>query len=158
MPTAEILLKIQNEMKCGKGRFNSFGGFAYRNAEDILEAVKPLCLKHGALLTMSDDLLEVGGKIFLKSTASVTALEPGAEKISSNAFAMHEKEPKAKMCEPQATGSASSFARKYALCALFAIADSSDDPDGREVPQQPTIPQQYQNNKAGAIPPPPPKR
>ena len=158
MPTAEILLKIQSELHCGKDKYNTFGGFAYRTAEGILAAAKPLCLKHGALLTLSDDLLEIGGKIFLKSTASITALEAGAETISSTGYAMHEKEPKAKMSEPQATGSASSFARKYALCALFCIADPADDPDGREVPQQPAIPPQYQNNNAGTIPPPPPKR
>lgn len=156
MTTAEILLKIQTELKCGKDKYNAFGGFAYRNAEGILDAVKPLCGKYGALLVLSDDLLEIEGKIFLKSVANITAIAPGAETISSTGFAMHEKEPKAKMCEPQATGSASSFARKYALCALFLIGDSSDDPDSRENIQ---IPQQQQQNNIrvqGQVPPPPP--
>ena len=154
MSTAEILLQIQNELQCGKDKYNTFGGFAYRNAEGILAAVKPLCHKYGALLTLSDDLLEIGGKIFLKSTASISALEAGAETISSTGYAMHEKEPKAKMSEPQATGSASSFARKYALCALFCIADPADDPDGREIPASPAKTQK--TTPAGTVPPPPP--
>lgn len=156
MTTAEILLKIQSELNCRKDKYNAFGGFSYRNAEGILEEVKPLCTKHGALLVLSDELLEIGGKIFIKNTASITGIAPGSETICSTGFAMHEKEPKAKMCEPQATGSASSFARKYALCALFLIGDSSDDPDGRENIK---LPQQQQQNNIrvqGQVPPPPP--
>lgn len=122
------LIQIQSELKAPKGQTNKFGGYKYRSCEDILEALKPLLLKYEMQLTLSDDIIEVGGRVYVKATATLHNLQaaPTANKpIVVSAFA-REAETKKGMDEAQVTGSASSYARKYALNGLFAIDDTKD--------------------------------
>lgn len=118
----ETLSKIQCELKAPKGQFNKFGGYSYRSCEDITEAVKPLLEKYGVALTISDEITQVGSRIYVKATA--TLRDKDCE-ISVAGFA-REAETKKGMDESQITGSASSYARKYALNGLFAIDDTKD--------------------------------
>lgn len=120
----EKLLNIQSKLKAPKNQKNTFGGYNYRSCEDILESVKPILKEEEVILTLSDDIVEVGGRIYVKATA---ALADGTNKIETSAFA-REAESKKGMDEAQVTGAASSYARKYALCGLFAI-DDGKDPD-----------------------------
>lgn len=118
----ESLKHIQNELKAPKNQTNTFGGYKYRSAEDILEAVKPLLYKYNCTLTISDDIVEVGGRIYVKATAT---LKDGSAVETATAFA-REPETKKDMDDAQVTGSTSSYARKYALNGLFAIDDTKD--------------------------------
>lgn len=118
----ERLIHIQGELKAPKSQENKFGGYKYRSCEDILEAVKPLLKKEKVTLTISDDIVEVGGRVYVKATAT---LSDGEDTISTSAFA-REAETKKGMDDSQITGSASSYARKYALNGLFAIDDTKD--------------------------------
>ena len=118
------LNKIQGELNAPKNQRNNFGGYNYRSCEDILEAVKPLLKETGLVLTVSDEMVDVGGRIYVKATATIT---DGEHNISNSAFA-REAEAKKGMDEAQITGSASSYARKYALNGLFCI-DDNKDPD-----------------------------
>jgi hypothetical protein len=114
------LASIQQTLKAPKGQMNTFGKYKYRSCEDILEAVKPLL---GYLvLTISDDIVEVGGRVYVKATASLSS---GSGNVSTTAFA-RESETKKGMDDSQITGSASSYARKYALNGLFCIDDTKD--------------------------------
>ena len=119
----EALKKIQAELKAPKGQFNSFGKYNYRSAEDILEAVKPLLSKHDALLILSDEVVEIGGRVYVKATAKIT--DNSDKTIEISAFA-REAEKKSGMDDSQITGTASSYARKYALNGLFLIDDTKD--------------------------------
>ena len=116
----EKLAKIQRELKAPKDQVNAFGKYKYRSCEDILEAVKPLL--DGAVLTLSDEVVEVGGRIYVKATA--TFLEDDSTYIAT-AFA-REPEDRKGMDASQITGAASSYARKYALNGLFLIDDTKD--------------------------------
>jgi len=116
------LIAIQSELKAPKSQFNKFGGYKYRNAEDILEAVKPLLFKHSCTLTISDDMAIVGDRIYVKATVSVSN---GTDSISVSAFA-REPETQKGMSDSQITGASSSYARKYALNGMFAIDDTKD--------------------------------
>tara|TARA_B110000444_G_scaffold166777_1_gene155848 strand:- start:266 stop:817 length:552 start_codon:yes stop_codon:yes gene_type:complete len=119
----DILCQIQSELKAPKGQRNNFGNYNYRSAEDILEAVKPLLRKHKACLICNDEVVEVGGRVYVKTTALLaTGTTPVA---SSTAFA---REPLTKkgMDEAQITGATASYAKKYALNSLFAIDDTKD--------------------------------
>jgi hypothetical protein len=118
------LLAIQVELKAPKNQYNSFGKYNYRSCEDILEALKPLCQKNNVVLTLFDEIVEVGGRVYVKATAMVEGTEDGATK-SCTAWARESKEKKG-MDEAQITGAASSYARKYALNGLFAIDDTKD--------------------------------
>lgn len=118
----EKLINIQSELKAPKGQFNKFGGYKYRSCEDILEAVKPLCVKNNVQLTVSDELVMVGERYYIKATAKVT---DGNEAVEVTAFA-REAEQKKGQDESQITGTASSYARKYALNGLFCIDDTKD--------------------------------
>lgn len=118
----ERLIHIQGELKAPKSQENKFGGYKYRSCEDILEAVKPLLKKEKVTLTISDDIIEVGGRVYVKATAT---LSDGEDTTSTSAFA-REAETKKGMDDSQITGSASSYARKYALNGLFAIDDTKD--------------------------------
>ena len=118
----EKLIAVQKELKAPKNQRNSFGGYNYRSCEDILESVKPLLVKEGLLLTLSDTMVEVGGRIYVKAIATVAC---GEEEISTTAFAREEPEKKG-MDASQITGAASSYARKYALNGLFCIDDTKD--------------------------------
>ena len=117
------LFQIQNELKAPKGQFNKFGGYKYRSCEDIMEALKPVLLKHKANMFITDDLIMVGERYYLKATVTLTLEDATCYKTS--AFA-REEETKKGMDASQITGSASSYARKYALNAMFAIDDTAD--------------------------------
>ena len=123
----EKLLKIQAELKCPKGSFNSFGKYKYRSAEQILESVKPLLQKHGATLTLTDDIVEVGSKLFLKANAQLSI---DKTIVSVNGYA--ELGEHKGMSSEQCTGTASSYARKYALNGLFLIDETESDPDSKD--------------------------
>jgi hypothetical protein len=125
------LLKLQAELKCPKGSFNSFGKYKYRSAEQILESLKPLLQKHELELVLSDDIVQVGSKLFLKATA---ALRSGNKVIEVNGFA--ELGDHKGMSSEQCTGTASSYARKYALNGLFLIDETESDPDSKDNSQQ----------------------
>lgn len=116
------LIEIQSELKAPKSQFNEFGGYNYRNCEDILEAVKPLCAKHEIVPLLSDEIVMIGDRFYIKATAKVT---DGKDEIATTAFARESKDKKG-MDESQITGSASSYARKYALNGLFCIDDTKD--------------------------------
>ena len=118
----EALMKIQQELKAPKGQYNSFGKYHYRSAEDILEAVKPLLTKYGAQLTLSDTIEQIGGRVYVRAKAYITDGKSGME---VTAYA-REPEQKKGMDESQITGTASSYARKYALNGLFLIDDTKD--------------------------------
>lgn len=118
------LTRIQRELNAPKTLYNNWGEYYYRSAETILEAVKPLL--NGCLLYLDDDIVEVGGRVYVKATATFT--EPSGI-ICTHAFA-REQDSKKGMDEAQITGSTSSYARKYALNALFLI-DDVKDPDTR---------------------------
>lgn len=118
----KALQNVQAELKAPKGQYNSFGKYNYRSAEDILEAVKPLLKANGLVLTLSDDIVEVGGRVYVKATAKLT---DGNEVVEVTAFA-REAEAKKGMDDSQVTGTASSYARKYALNGLFLIDDTKD--------------------------------
>ena len=117
---------IQSSLKAPKGQTNKFGGYKYRSAEDILEAVKPLLSKFEATLMLIDEVVEVGGRVYVKATAKLGNTDTD-DYIETTAFA-REAEVKKGMDDAQITGSASSYARKYALNGLFAI-DDTKDPD-----------------------------
>jgi len=122
MSITEILSAIQSELKAPKGQFNNFGKYKYRNCEDILEALKPLLSKHKALILLSDKMEQVGDRIYVKATATI---KRDGHEISVSAYA-REAENKKGMDDSQITGTASSYARKYALNGLFAIDDTKD--------------------------------
>lgn len=124
MKLLEKLLAIQIELKAPKNQYNSFGKYKYRNCEDILEAVKPLCLKNKAVLTVSDEVENIHERYYIKATATLHDTE-SEEKISVTARAREEEDKKG-MDGSQVTGASSSYARKYALNGLFAIDDTKD--------------------------------
>ena len=117
------LVELQSRLKAGKTKFNAFGKYSYRSCEDILEAVKPLLKELGMALTISDDIVEVGGRVYVKATATLSNEEGYVSQAT--AFA-REPEIKKGMDESQITGCASSYARKYALNGLLAIDDTRD--------------------------------
>ena len=117
------LIQLISELKAPKGQYNSFGKYKYRSCEDILEAVKPLLAKYELLLTITDDVVAVGDRVYIKATATVVNAE--GECVSSSSLAREENEKKG-MDASQITGSASSYARKYALNGLFCIDDTKD--------------------------------
>ena len=117
------LIAIQSELKAPKSQFNKFGGYKYRKAEDILEAVKPLLAKQKCTLIITDDVVLIGNRIYVKATATIKN-EKG-EYETTNGWA-REEETKKGMDGSQITGASSSYARKYALNGLFAIDDNAD--------------------------------
>lgn len=118
----EALIKIQSELVATKSQYNSFGKYYYRSCEDILEAVKPLLSKYGAELTISDDVVCVGDRVYVKATVSIT---DGKETKVVTAFAREPADRKGQDSS-QITGATSSYARKYALNGLFLIDDNKD--------------------------------
>lgn len=116
------LIKIQQELKAPKNQTNAFGKYKYRSAEDIIEAAKPICHKYGYALMLSDEVVEVGGRVYVRATA---CLSNGEDNITCTGLA-REDENKKGMDLAQLTGACSSYARKYALNGLFAIDDTKD--------------------------------
>lgn len=141
------LIAIQSELKAPKTQFNRFGNYKYRKAEDILEAVKPLLNKQKCTLTITDDIVMVGNRIYVKATATIKNEKGECETTTGWA---REEETKKGMDGSQITGASSSYARKYALNGLFAIDDNADSDainDGQhQAAQQQT--QQQANNPA----------
>lgn len=119
----EKLLHIQSRLKAPKGNYNSFGKYKYRSCEDILEAVKPLLAEEGLTLTLSDEIEQIGDRYYVRATASLYENENLIEIVSAYA---REEDTKKGMDASQITGTASSYARKYALNGLFLIDDTKD--------------------------------
>lgn len=116
------LMHIQTELKAPKNLYNSFGKYHYRNAEGIQEALKPFEKEYGVTVTLSDEIVEVGGRVYVKATATITDAE---ESISVTAYAREALDKKG-MDDAQVTGATSSYARKYALNGLFLLDDTKD--------------------------------
>lgn len=132
------LITIQSELKAPKSQFNKFGGYKYRKAEDILEAVKPLLAKQKCTLIISDDIVMIGNRIYVKATATIKNEKGECETTTGWA---REEENKKGMDGSQITGASSSYARKYALNGLFAIDDNADS-DTTNTGQQDNVHQQ----------------
>ena len=116
------LIEIQKELKAPKGQYNSFGKYKYRSAEDILEAVKPLLHEHGCQLTLTDEIVLIGDRYYVQAVAQIFN---GEETVHVSAYAREDLDKKG-MDGSQITGTASSYARKYALNGLFLIDDTKD--------------------------------
>lgn len=125
MSGMEKLMRIQTKIKAPKNLYNSYGKFNYRNAEGILEAVKPFLSEENCVLSITDDVIDVGGRIYIKAQVSLIDCEKGTVISTSNGFA-READTKKGMDESQITGTASSYARKYALNGLFLLDDTKD--------------------------------
>lgn len=123
-PIYASLMAVQAELKAPKNQHNSFGKYDYRSAEDIIEAVKPLLKDNGLFLNMSDDIVLIGDRYYVKATVKVVDVVTG-ESVQASALAREAAQKKG-MDESQVTGTASSYARKYALNGLFAIDDNRD--------------------------------
>lgn len=143
-PIFAALMAVQAELKAPKGQHNSFGKYDYRSAEDIIEAVKPLLKENGLFLNMSDEVVLVGDRYYIKATVKVVDVVTG-ESVQTSALAREAAQKKG-MDESQVTGTASSYARKYALNGLFAI-DDNRDADTNEYAAQ------TRQSAAGARPP-----
>ena len=124
MNVYEKLIAIQSELKAPKSQYNNFGKYSYRNCEDILEALKPLLKEHKSTIYISDEIVTVLERFYVKATVTFIDAETG-EKIINTAYAREEEDKKG-MDGSQVTGSSSSYARKYALNGMFAIDDTKD--------------------------------
>lgn len=126
MLAIQTLMAIQSELKAPKSQFNSFGKYNYRNCEDILEALKPICKEYNSATTLTDEVVMIGERYYIKATATLYCFN-GTEidSISTSAYAREEQDKKG-MDASQVTGASSSYARKYALNGLFGIDDTKD--------------------------------
>lgn len=150
------LITIQSELKAPKTQVNRFGGYKYRKAEDILEAVKPLLAKQKCTLIITDDIVMVGNRIYVKATATIKNEKGEFEQTTGWA---REEETRKGMDGSQITGSSSSYARKYALNGLFAIDDNADSDttntgqqDNHHLAAQQTAQTQQQQSQTTAQP------
>lgn len=123
-PIFAALMAVQADLKAPKNQYNSFGKYDYRSAEDIIEAVKPLLKDNGLFLNMSDEIVLIGDRYYVKATVKAVDVVTG-ESVQTSALAREAAQKKG-MDESQVTGTASSYARKYALNGLFAIDDNRD--------------------------------
>lgn len=147
----EALLEIQSKLHAPKNQLNKFGGYNYRSCEDILEALKPLLKEVGAILTITDEIVLLGERFYVKAHATLTL---GDESVVVSAFA-REPEDKKGSDASQITGAASSYARKYALNGLFLIddakdADTNESHQSQEVPNPPAPRARRTPTKKGA--------
>lgn len=120
----EKLAKLQVNLKAPKNLYNSFGKYKYRNVEGIQEALKPMLDEYKVTVTLADEIVETGGRVYVKATATIADCESG-EALSVSAYA-REAESKKGMDDAQVTGATSSYARKYALNGLFLLDDTKD--------------------------------
>ncbi len=138
MNVYEKLANVQAALKAPKGQYNSFGKYKYRSCEDIVESVKPLLKQNGLLLTLTDEIENIGERFYVKATATIFDIADGSM-IYVCAYA-REEETKKGMDGSQVTGASSSYARKYALNGIFAIDDTKDSDStnthGQEIPYQ----------------------
>lgn len=132
MSIYQKLGEIQQKLNAPKDKVNKFGGYNYRSCEGILEAVKPLLKLTGTALTITDEVVEVGSRVYVKAIATLWSADDDALAVVSVSAYAREEETKKGMDAAQITGSASSYARKYALNGLFAI-DDNKDPDDPEL-------------------------
>lgn len=151
MTIYEKLRNIQSELKAPKNQHNKFGNYDYRNCEDILEALKPLMKAYDCVLTLSDEVINIGERFYIKATAR---LFDGEGEITNSAFA-REALTKKGMDDSQVTGASSSYARKYALNGLFCIDDTKDADTDEYKNQQNKQPDNSKNkaqqNKAASV-------
>ena len=124
MSVYKKLIEVQTKLKAPKSQYNSFGKYSYRNCEDILEALKPILKEVGATIIISDEVVSVNERYYVKATVKFIDTETG-EVVEASANA-REEDGKKGMDSSQLTGSTSSYARKYALNGLFAIDDTKD--------------------------------
>lgn len=118
------LAEIQQELRVPKDMMNTYGGFKYRSAEGILENLKPVLARHEATVVITDELVQIGDRYYIKATATLHSTTDG-ESVATTAYA-REALGKTKMDDSQVTGMASSYARKYALNGLLLIDDTKD--------------------------------
>lgn len=123
MDIKEKLLFLQGELKAPKGQYNSYGGYKYRSCEDIFEALKPLLKDSGLLLRVTDEIVQIGDRYYIKASAILQDIDDSRNAIINTAYA-REEETKKGQDASQITGTASSYARKYALNGLFLIDDT----------------------------------
>lgn len=126
------LAAVQQKVRAPKDKKNQHLKINYRSAEGILEAVKPILAENGATILLEDEMIELGGRIYVKSTASFVTTESGAEFVVKVSAYAREAESKPGLDVAQVTGSASSYARKYALNGLLLLDDAKQDPDAEE--------------------------
>ena len=134
----ESLVEIQKKLKAPKDLYNKFGNYKYRSAESILEAVKPLLAENGVLMTITDEIVLIGNRYYVKSTATA---QKGSETMCGIGYA-REDDSKKGMDGSQVTGASSSYARKYALNGLFLIDDTNDADTDEYRKQQESAPKQ----------------
>lgn len=120
----EKLLDIQQKLNAPKSQRNNFGNYNYRSCEDILEAVKPLLKENKCILKISDEIVQLGNRYYIKATATIKDTETGESECTYSLA--REEETKKGMDGSQITGASSSYARKYALNGLFCIDDNKD--------------------------------
>lgn len=128
------ILSIQKELKAPKNQYNKFGGYNFRNLEDINEAAKPLLHKHGVSLMISDEIVKIESRYYVQATVVAINVDDPNDSIQTQAYA-REEENKKGMDGSQITGTASSYARKYAMNGLFLIDDTKDN-DSNEHQQE----------------------
>jgi len=145
----EKLIDIQQKLKVPKDNNNDFGGFKYRNIEDIEDKIKPLLSEHKLTLVFDDEPVEVGGRVYIKATA---CLSDGKDSVKTSAYAREAATPKAKTDDAQLTGSCSSYARKYAAGGMFLIDNTKDADSDSHGPKEdkPTDKPVYSNPTAPA--------
>ena len=139
------LQAVQRELKAPKSQYNSFGKYNYRSCEDIVEGVKPLLNENGLILTMSDEIVSVADRVYVKATCKVTDIATG-DSVETTAMARDPMEKKG-MDSAQVTGTSSSYARKYALNGLFAIDDTKDADTNEYRQTAQNAPQQAKQSK-----------
>lgn len=150
MKIHEKMMKIQTTLKAPKNLFNSFGNYKYRNAEGILEAVKPLLAENKLSMYISDDVQAVNDRVYVKATVSIFDIETG-ESVMATASAREALNKKG-MDDSQITGTASSYARKYALNGIFLLDDTKDaDTDENQKERKARADKQTDDNNAEAI-------
>lgn len=145
----EKLLNIQSKLSAPKNQYNSFSNFYYRSCEDILEAVKPLLEENKVTLKISDEMFEIGGRCYIKSTATLIDLE-STTSIENTAYA-REPESRKGMSEEQLSGSCSSYCRKYCLNGLFLIDDNKDPDSDNGTKKASSKPTKVDNGKATPV-------
>ena len=149
----EKLLNVQTELKAPKGQYNAFGKYKYRSCEDILEALKPVLEKNKLTMYISDDIVVINERYYVKATVYLINSEKMGETIQVSALA-REEETKKGMDGSQITGASSSYARKYALNGMFAIDDTKDSDStnthGKEKTEQEKT-QDHLNSREGMI-------
>ena len=147
------LYAVQQALKAPKDQFNGFGKYNYRSCEGILEALKPHLGLNKLIVTLGDRVVEVGGRVYIEATATVTDIEEGGQ-ISCTAYA-REEDSKKGMDASQVTGAASSYARKYALNGLFAIDDNKDsdatNDGGKDVSKKETTDNKFRCEKCNKV-------